>query len=551
MIGCCLFICKDGNKPLPPTVQTKNSLQQDLSRCYEVENLISEDLVKRNRGFRTEYFIKPPIHVTVSFPFNVELSRINVDLTAGGIQNIVSLEVSTSTSSGKTFWSVSESEPSVLEPEKEVFTLIGRILLKNQSRATFIHRGFKVRPPFHLLENNIFTLGSAVQDLWSKGPFSLSHVSNLKICINQITGSGITCIKKVEVWGQPAKSCPQEVIDNVMQLASQSLPRGLNSTAPQPASALPMENDSEPRGHAQSQRAPGLRELADGIQDVPEEFLDPITLEIMTIPMLLPSGNVIDQSTLEKCNRSEAVWGRVPSDPFTGVAFTPQTQPMPHTSLKARIDYFLLQHTPPGCNLLGRTQAPGVAVPSSIAVASRKRRGEFLEQMPNNPPRVEPPPNFFTTDPRVLSSTSEYHAKKMKSNAEPSLTHMDCSSGTTSHEQRLSNSLDAALTSALSSLPSFTSRQTKAQPQLSAGSSSSSSWSSSISSGLPWSSSGPSCSSCSRMFTTFFRSEPAYQLPCGHLICRTCLAERQKSPSVHCVSCKKAAANQDVLRVHL
>uniref|UniRef100_A0A4X2LPE6 U-box domain containing 5 n=1 Tax=Vombatus ursinus TaxID=29139 RepID=A0A4X2LPE6_VOMUR len=524
---------------------------------YEVENLISEDLVKRNRGFRTEYFIKPPIHVTVSFPFNVELSKINVDLTSGGVQNIVGLEVFTSTSSGKTYWSTMESEPSVLEPtnpEKEVFTLVGRVLLKNQGRATFTHKGFKARAPFHLLGNNLTPNGTVTQDLWSKGPFSLGYVSNLKISITQIAGSGITCIKKVEIWGQPAKSCSQEVIENVMQLASQNPPRGLNLTASHPNPTLPMENDNESRG--QGQRPPGPQELADALDDVPEEFLDPITLEIMSFPMLLPSGKVIDQSTLERCNRSEAVWGRVPSDPFTGVAFTPNSQPQPHAALKVRIDCFLLQNTVPGCNVVGRAQAPGVAVPSSIAAASRKRKGEFVAPLPNPPdlPRVQPPPYFFTTDPRFTSSTSENNTKKMKLNAEPSLTHMECSSaGTTSHEQRLSESLDVALTSALSTLPSFTGRLTKAQPQhLNSGSpSSSSSWSSSISSALPWSTSGPGCSTCSRVFTTFFRSEPAYQLPCGHLICRICLAERQKSPSVHCVSCKKAAANQDVLRVHL
>ncbi|XP_074130204.1 RING finger protein 37 isoform X1 [Sminthopsis crassicaudata] len=517
---------------------------------YEVENLISEDPVKRNRGFRTEYFIKPPIHVTVSFPFSVELSRINVDVTAGGIQNIVGLEVFTSTSSGKTYWSTMESEPTVLEPtniEKENFTLVGRILVKNQGRATFTHRGFRPRPPFHLLETNLCTSGNVNQDLWSKGPFSLAHVSILKLSINLIAGSGITCIKKMEVWGQPAKNCPQEVIDNVMVLAS-SLSRSLNPIASPPTPALPMENDCEPCGHSHSQRPAGLRELTDVIQDVPEEFLDPITLEIMPFPMLLPSGKVIDQSTLEKCNRSEAVWGRVPSDPFTGVAFSQHSQPLPHTALKARIDYFLLQHTPPGCNLLGRTQPPGVAVPSSIAVASRKRKGDFMELLPNDRPRMEPPPNFFTTDPRV-TSTSEHNSKKMKSIVESNLPHMDCSSaGSISHEQRLSESLDVALTSALSTRPSFTSRLTKPQP-FTSGSSGSSSWSSTLET-VTWSS-GPGCSSCSRVFTTFFRSDPAYQLPCGHLVCRTCLADREKSPTLTCVSCKKAAANEDILRVHL
>ncbi|XP_044536266.1 RING finger protein 37 isoform X1 [Gracilinanus agilis] len=521
---------------------------------YEVENLISEDLVKRSRGFRTEYFIKPPVHVTVSFPFNVEIGKINVDLTAGGVQNITGLEMYTSASSGKASWNSLEFQPSLLEQattDKEAFTLVGRVLLKNQSRVTFSHRGFKARPPFHQLEATLSSPGTVTQELWSKGPSSLSHVSHLKICITHVAGSGVTCIKKVEVWGQPAKTCPQEVIESIMLVASQSLPRGFNPTASVPTPALPMESDCEPCGHAQSQQPPGLQELADVIQDVPEEFLDPITLEIMPFPMLLPSGKVIDQSTLEKCNRSEAAWGRVPSDPFTGVAFSQHSQPLPHASLKARIDYFLLQHTAPGCNLLGRAQIPGVAVPSSIAVTSRKRKGDFMEQSPNDSPPVEPS-CFSTTDSPVTSSTSEHNTKKMKLDVEPGLTHMDCSSGAISHEQRLSESLDVALTSALSTLPSFTGRLMKAQPQLlSAGSPSSSSWSSSSGSEQTWSSLGPGCTSCSRTFSPYFKTEPVYQLPCGHLICRSCLAERQRALSILCGSCKKPVASQDVLRVHL
>ncbi|XP_056658245.1 RING finger protein 37 isoform X6 [Monodelphis domestica] len=157
-----------------------------------------------------------------------------------------------------------------------------------------------------------------------------------------------------------------------------------------------------------------------------------------------------------------------------------------------------------------------------------------------------------SSDSPVTSSTSEHNTKKMKLDMEPGLTHMDCSSGAISHEQRLSESLDVALTSALSTLPSFTGRLMKAQPQLlSAGNPSSSFWSSSSGSEQTWSSLGPGCTSCSRTFSPYFKTEPVYQLPCGHLICRACLAERQRALSILCGSCKKPVASQDVLRVHL
>ncbi|XP_076968565.1 RING finger protein 37 isoform X2 [Tamandua tetradactyla] len=432
---------------------------------YEVENLISEDLIKRSRGFRSEYFIRPPIYVIVSFPFTVEICRINIDLTAGGAQNVIGLEMYTSALSSSASWSTSEcqtpgpAEPSI--PSKEVFTLVGKVLLKNQSQVVFTHRGFKARPPFGPMEATLPSPATVTQELWNKGVLSLSHVAHLKICITHVTGSGIPCIKRLEVWGQPAKTCSQEVIDSVLLVASESLPQSLALQAP----TLPMESDCDPRNQTEDQEAPSrLQELAEVIQDVPEEFLDPITLEIMPCPMLLPSGKVIDQSTLEKCNRSEAAWGRVPSDPFTGVAFTPHSQPLPHPSLKARIDHFLLQYSIPGCHLLGRAQTAVTMTPSSIAMPSRKRKMEQAEQAPGS--SIDMIPSCFsTTNPLVSPTTSMHTAKKMKASGELGLTQMDCSTGPVSHEQKLSQSLEIALTSTLGSMPSFTARLTRGQLQ--------------------------------------------------------------------------------------
>ncbi|XP_070657299.1 RING finger protein 37 isoform X2 [Bos indicus] len=390
---------------------------------YEVENLISEDLTKRSHGFRTEYFIKPPVYVTVSFPFSVEICRINIDLSAGGGQNVTGLEMYTSALSSGASWNTPEcrtpdpDEPSI--PDKEAFTLVGKVLLKNQSQVVFSHRGFKARPPFGPVEATLPSPAVVAQELWNKGALSLSHVAHLKICITHVTGGGVPCIKRLEVWGQPAKTCSQEVIDSVLLVASESLPQDLSLQAP----ALPMESDCDSGGQSEGQQAPSsLQELAEVIRDIPEEFLDPITLEIMPFPMLLPSGKVIDQSTLEKCNRSEATWGRVPSDPFTGVAFTPHSQPLPHPSLKARIDHFLLQHSIPGCHLLGRAQTALAVTPSSIALPSRKRKMEQAEHGPDSSLGLNAS-CFSTTSLLVSPSTSEHTAKKMKAANEL----MDCS----------------------------------------------------------------------------------------------------------------------------
>ncbi|XP_019381762.1 PREDICTED: RING finger protein 37 [Gavialis gangeticus] len=516
---------------------------------YEVENLISEDLARRNRGFRSEYFIKPPVHITISFPFNIEICRINIDISSGGYQTFTGLDIYTSTSANKTSWNSPEGQLSPLASQpvsdKDVFTLVGKAVLKNQSRVTFSHRGFKLRPPFHQMEAGFSYPGSASQDLWNKGPASLSNVSHLKICITHVAGGGLPCIKRLEVWGQPAKSCPPELVDGVFQVASGCHTQDFGGIKPEPWT--PMESDCVPFSNAGSEQQT-LRKLVDVIQDIPEEFLDPITLEIMPFPMLLPSGKVIDQSTLEKCNRSEASWGRVPSDPFTGVAFSQHSQPLPHPTLKARIDHFLLQHSIPGTNLLGRAQDSEMVAPSPLTISSLKRKMDCMEQSPHDGSRLQP--SYFSTANLLVTSTSESSAKKMKTESDSHSAQMDCSTDPVSHEQKLSQSLDAALSSALSSMPSFTARLIKGHQQPHSEGSCSTSWTTSTAPEHDRSSQVHACASCGKTFSTYFKTEPVYQLPCGHLMCRPCLAEKQKSLSILCMNCKRSVATHDVLRVH-
>lgn len=68
----------------------------------------------------------------------------------------------------------------------------------------------------------------------------------------------------------------------------------------------------------------------------------------MTQPVTLPSGKIIDQSTLEKHGHNEAIWGRTPSDPFTGLKFSDNRKPIAATALKVRIDKFLLDNCDAG-----------------------------------------------------------------------------------------------------------------------------------------------------------------------------------------------------------
>merc|ERR1719210_1944099 len=59
--------------------------------------------------------------------------------------------------------------------------------------------------------------------------------------------------------------------------------------------------------------------------------------------MVLPCGQIVDKSTIDKHRENEIKQGRLPNDPFTGKAYHSDLQPKLDASLKARIDAFVLE----------------------------------------------------------------------------------------------------------------------------------------------------------------------------------------------------------------
>ncbi|XP_041109427.1 RING finger protein 37 isoform X2 [Polyodon spathula] len=626
---------------------------------YEVSNLISEDLSLRRRGFRAEYFIRPPVHITLSFPFRTEIRRVDVDMMTGVTdrgQTSRGLEIFTSSTSCKPVSDSPESGSwnSPAFSDKDIFTLLGKAVLKEHCQASFSHRGYRHRPPFHSGDPPALDCSLVQhQELWSKGPASLSSVTHLRICLSHTGGSCPMGLRKLEVWGQPSRSCSQDVIDRVLKahLESQRTVPALLCLPLPPATVQPLE--------------------ANGTSDIPEEFIDPITQEVMTLPLLLPSGKVVDQSTMEEYERREAGWGRPPNDPFTGVPFSRHSKLLPHPSLKTRIDRFLLQlgdRQAMAVGVLGRATLSALPRPSrlisvSAAASSEKRKNEPVEEsglpatkdfrnpiaseckvsprdstcLPvcvaplgrtassrytvndkasRNPrhfttsnklkrltasrdseshsetssggcedtlssgalalPRKEPAtpsaythpetqpasrdcalatsqdlglPDLAAADPNS-SSASERPSKRLRTERASSFSQIPPSSGPSSHEQRLSESLDVALTSALRNLPSFTTQLgvDRPMPRVCEGTSSYSR--TSPDHGAAVAGGHNCCCSCSQTLSVYSLSTAVFQLPCAHLLCRPCLSQKHAHQSVYCPSCGVTVPAQDVTRVY-
>ena len=129
-------------------------------------------------------------------------------------------------------------------------------------------------------------------------------------------------IKKIEIWGEISKLNSREEIEEFSKLNE-----SINLKVPSESQSLPKNID-----------------ISENFK-IPEDFLDAITQELLVMPYILPSGAVIDQTTLEKFNKNEEILGRLPSDPFTGVLYTSESNPKFDISLKVRLDEFKLKYS--------------------------------------------------------------------------------------------------------------------------------------------------------------------------------------------------------------
>jgi hypothetical protein len=142
----------------------------------------------------------------------------------------------------------------------------------------------------------------------------LINCSTIKITIKRTYRLSSCAIKYLQIWGILSNSIPLEFKNKLEQILF-------------------------PPARTITENLP-----TDIIDEIPSDFLDSLTFDLMLIPMLLPSGHLIDRTTLEKCIAEDIRWSRLPRDPFTLESFTELTQPVVAQQLKIRIDQFLSEH---------------------------------------------------------------------------------------------------------------------------------------------------------------------------------------------------------------
>ena len=360
---------------------------------YEVTNLVSPNFRERSKGFLAANFVKTPVQILFQFPFAINLEKVIVnpmvgsqissgfEILAAGTQNLRHKTADKSVSSSgikrksntvhairKKRIHVSSKQAvkhSKMETNREESRDVGNPSLsfncdsslhayeyeitclsaKTEHRSHFVsvaHVFTDTGTPFMICNTRFCERQSSQsmhlestkpgKDVYNfRNMHKLQVVTHLIVRIIRIFGSSVPGLKNIEIWGQPVRNCPQETIDLVTRIQMQ----------------IDEENEKNFHDHQLKKLvSKSENNVSNTIDlssvDIPQEFIDPITCSIMTIPILLPSGHNVDSTTLEKHVESEKGWGRAASDPFTGINFSDNYRPLPNSSLKVRIDRFLL-----------------------------------------------------------------------------------------------------------------------------------------------------------------------------------------------------------------
>lgn len=270
---------------LSPFVRTSSPATDN----YEVDNLVSENFTKKNLGFIAYSSVKPPVDIEFTFICPVNIHYIMLK-TMVGSQKSTGIEIMAKNDSQE-YTYISKS----IYNQLGVFFCNSKIYSKDSCPKNFDHNLYHMAY-FNRSSYRVFL-----------------EATSLKIIIFR-TEKSVPCLGAIEVWGMPAKSCSKVTKETVIHI---------------------MMKEKQQLGSSE------------GKQDqftIPNDFKDDLTYDLMTIPMTLPSGKTVDQSTLDKHVENERLFGRKPCDPFTGIKFTEKLKPILNVSLKSRIDMFMLQN---------------------------------------------------------------------------------------------------------------------------------------------------------------------------------------------------------------
>mmetsp|Transcript_8916 Transcript_8916/g.9894 ORF Transcript_8916/g.9894 Transcript_8916/m.9894 type:complete len:385 (-) Transcript_8916:8-1162(-) len=176
---------------------------------------------------------------------------------------------------------------------------------------------------------------------FQQGVFYMANVTSVKIVLKKFHRSTCGVLQAVNIWGWVSPSCNNDIGKQIMQRHEQhqrQQQQRFNSQNFLPNATSVLENMMpQLRGTSSSAGMIPLNNnmiTSDG--NIPKAYVDPITHALMVAPVLLPSGHVVDQSTINRHLMNKG------TNPFTGVPMY-MSQIQQHTSLRLEIQKFLAE----------------------------------------------------------------------------------------------------------------------------------------------------------------------------------------------------------------
>lgn len=293
---------------------------------YEASNLISDNSVSyfsssTNRGFVAANCVYPPINLTLSFPHHICLERLIIDTKLNGLQ----------TTSFEVYSCHFQNHKNKFDVRNSAFRQIGRVSNKEIHKFSFYN--------------------SFNESLKREGDLPLTHkykqflnsICALTIRLTASLNRTSFCLSSVKIFGtsvipelQKSISHRTDVFTHDNRDRFSVNDKKLNN---------PYIKNKDDNLNTSFSNSLFKSDIGDkNSNGIPPEFFDVITQEIMSRPILLPSGHSIDQSTLDKHILEESKWSRKPSDPFTNIPFEKLLNPIINMPLKLRIDDYILKH---------------------------------------------------------------------------------------------------------------------------------------------------------------------------------------------------------------
>ncbi|CAK8684268.1 unnamed protein product [Clavelina lepadiformis] len=466
------------------------------------ENLIESAEKRLTKGFQAERFTRTPAFIVVQFPVSVELQKICLKPYIGQqCAKVIQIYVLQHSKNLK------EVE---MIPENAINYKVGQVCLDLPTQVCFNNQYYKednkmpISP--QMCKDNVVT------NLRGR----LYNIIAVKIGIMTMLKGTIPSVSQLSIWGKPSGTCDrnkaQEFISKWMKFKNvENAARHSFYNASASSSTTLCDNQSE---NVTDFTAGKKAEKSKADNNVPAEFLDSILFTVMENPVLLPSGHTVDQRTLDKHIQTQAEWGRLPSDPFTGILFNEKCKPVSNVFLKLKLDQYLLDKNTTNlssasegtCSALekipGGEKYPGKRIPSFL---HEVRDDEVAPKKQKMCKANLSDPKHFTKFSRQTDTLS---TSRMK------------------HKGGVDGSLESALEKVKSNTAKYriVGRTTPSTDTI-------------------------NCANCHIFLSS---SLLQYSLPCQHRFCRKCLMQFQLSKDAvqACPQCNDIYTFKDVARIH-